>query len=159
MTQEEPDLTARLKSLDSDPERGRRSRRSPGLVAAVIAASVIPAGFVYYTLSRDSAEAPLATQTSGEFQRGGSAWGDLENPRAQPVALSQQVRAEPPPAAPPVESEPQTDPATAELLDRLNAMQSEIAVVSITLSRRSSTCRCEMVSNFVAVGSSIGSAV
>lgn len=129
MTQEEPDLTARLKSLDSDPERGRRSRRSPGVIAAAIAASVIPAGFVYYTLSRGSAEAPLATQTSSEFQRGGSAWGDLENPRAQPVALSQQVRDETPPAPAPVENEPQTDPATAELLDRLNAMQSEIAAL------------------------------
>ena len=127
MTQEEPDLSARLKILDADPQGGRRLRRSPGVIAAALAVSVIPAGIVYYTLSRDSGDAPLVTQTSGEFQRGGPAWGDLETSRAGTQPRPQPVAVEASPAPAPAAAEPQPDPAMTALLEKLTAMEAEMA--------------------------------
>lgn len=129
MTQEEPDLSARLKILDADPQGGRRLRRSPGVIAAALAVSVIPAGIVYYTLSRDSRDAPLVTQTSGEFQTGGAAWGDLETSRAGTQPRPQPVAVEASPAPTPVAAEPQPDPAMTALLEKLDAMEAEMAAL------------------------------
>lgn len=127
MTQEEPDLSARLKILDADPQGGRRLRRSPSVIAAALAVSVIPAGIVYYTLSRDSGDAPLVTQTSGEFQTGGPAWGDLETSRAGTQPRPQPVAVEASPAPIPAAAEPQPDPAMTALLEKLDAMEAEMA--------------------------------
>lgn len=127
MTQEEPDLSTRLKLLDSDPQGGRRLRRSPGVIAAALAVSVIPAGIVYYALSRDAGDVPLVTQTSGEFQRGGPAWGDLENPRAGAQPRSQPVAVATSPA--PAPAEPQPDPAMTALMEKLSAMEAEMAAL------------------------------
>lgn len=127
MTQEEPDLSARLKTLEDAPASAGGRRHAPWKIAAALGLSLIPAGGVYYALSQGEDEVPLATQTSSEFQKGTPAWGDLDNPRPGAQPRPQQVAIQTAPV--PVPPTPQTDPAMAALLEKLDAMESEMAAL------------------------------
>lgn len=124
MTQEEPDLSARLKTLEAAPAAGA-SGRSPWKIAAALGASLISAGGVYYALTSGQTDNALQTQSAGEFQQGTPAWGDLDNPRR--AAQVQPVQSSPAPA--PAPSEPQPDPAMTALMDKLSAMEAEMAAM------------------------------
>lgn len=124
MTQEEPDLSARLKTLEAAPAAGG-SGRSPWKIAAALGASLISAGGVYYALTSGQTDNPLQTQSAGEFQQGTPAWGDLDNPRR--ASQVRPVQSSPAPA--PAPSEPQPDPAMTALMDKLSAMEAEMAAM------------------------------
>ena len=113
---EDRDLSTRLNALEGEIERPRAARHSPLLILGIFAAAAVMAVAVFY-LMRESDTAPrLGTQSSREFQTGGSAFGDMEITRRDP----------PPPAPAPA---PDAPSEMAQLLEQLAAMQAELAAL------------------------------
>lgn len=128
---DDPNLSERLRVLDADQRPTARRKPSSVKVVAALLLSVVPAGAVYYALTQGRGQTPFETQSASEFQTGGDAFGDLVNPtgQRQPRVERTTVEVVQPPAEPaPTKVTPAgPDPATAELMRKLDAMQAELA--------------------------------
>lgn len=128
---DDPNLSERLRVLDADQRPAVKRKASPAKVVAALLLSVVPAGAIYYALTQGSGPAPLETQSASEFQTGGNAFGDLDNPTGQPRPRVERTTVQvvqPPAATAPAAAEPaEPDPVTAELMSKLDAMQAELA--------------------------------
>ncbi len=109
------DLGKRLKALEEGEDRQGRKRPSPLLALAGIT-GIAAIGAVLYLAVQAPEEERLPTSTPAEFQTDGPGFGRIEPGTGT-------VQAEPAPGA------PTPDPATAELLARIEAMQAELTAL------------------------------
>ncbi len=117
MMSETSDLGKRLKALEEGEGQERVKRPSPVLALAGIG-GIAAIGVILYLAIQAPEEEPLRTSTPAEFQADGPGFGRIE-PRTDAAETGPD----------PAPDTPTSDPANAELLARIEAMQAELAAL------------------------------